>query len=156
MTVNVDDVNETPIPMLVDAAFISEAAEVGDFVVAGESEALYLQGYDDDNDPLSFTITTPSVPFEISPIADTDNAVNIKLTAPLNYEAKSAYPITVKVSDGTSMATTSFTIAVPASLFAWMSGCLTQVLDLCGLCGVFAGRGCERRAGACRQDMLHA
>jgi hypothetical protein len=52
------------------------------------------------------------VPFEISPVPDTNNAANIKLTAPLNYEAKSSYPITVQVSDGVNTVTTSFTIAV--------------------------------------------
>ena len=109
VAINVTDVNETPTahaPEFVEGS--STERSVAENTPAGRDIGAPVTATDEDDDPLTYTLDgTDALSFGI-----VSTTGQLKTSAPLDYEEKNAYAVTVLVSDGTLTDTISVAIKV--------------------------------------------
>ena len=109
VAINVTDVNETPTahaPVFVEGS--STERSVAENTPAGRDIGAPVTATDEDDDPLTYTLDgTDALSFGI-----VSTTGQLKTSAPLDYEEKNAYAVTVLVSDGTLTDTISVAIKV--------------------------------------------
>ena len=109
VAINVTDVNETPTahaPVFVDGSATERS--IPENTPAGVNIGGPVSATDEDGDPLTYTLDGTDAPsFGIG-----STTGQLKTSAPLDYEQKNAYAVTVIVSDGTLTDTISVAINV--------------------------------------------
>ena len=104
VTINISNVNEAP----VFAVSSSTTHTVAENTAAGENIGSPMSATDDDGDTLSYSLSgTDAGKFSI----DSTNG-QLRTNAPLDYETKTSYTVTITASDSTDSTTITVTINV--------------------------------------------
>ena len=104
VTINISNVNEAP----VFAVSSSTTHTVAENTAAGENIGSPMSATDDDSDTLSYSLSgTDAGKFSI----DSTNG-QLRTNAPLDYETKTSYTVTITASDSTDSTTITVTINV--------------------------------------------